>query len=294
MTMFHRMDEPTTKAATPTSIGGYTIERELAAGRTYLATASSARQVVLKMLDPDCLLDGQLHPSVRERLARVRELAEKNVANLHGVERDGAYTFLVWDYIPGRSFADASAADLPHRELLQLSRELVLVVESLHAAGIVHGAINGGNVIVDPNRRLRLTHVSPLLYADPRHDAYAVTELLEMTITARRENELPLGQALATAREEQASLRELGGLLAGVSDVREATVPTPKHDAKQEARMRRRALLGAALVAAAALGGFGMLNWYVNRERVAPPVPMSGQTPMERDGSESSRADVLE
>jgi tRNA A-37 threonylcarbamoyl transferase component Bud32 len=300
LTMSYVMDEPTNEPATPTSIGGYAIERELAPQRTYLATAAGGRQVVLKMLDPDCLLDGQLHPSVRERLARVRELAEKNVANLHGVERDGDYTFLVWDYIPGRSFAEASAAELPHRELLQLSRELVLLVESLHAGGIVHGAITGGNVIVDPNRRLRLTHISPLLYADTRHDAHAVTELLERTIAARRENGLPLGQALATAREENASLRELSGVLAGLSDVREGPVATPQREAKQEARMRRRALLGAALVAGAGLGAFATINWYVNRPPGGAPMPLGNQAPVERDAaasspsSSSSRADVHE
>jgi tRNA A-37 threonylcarbamoyl transferase component Bud32 len=246
------------------------------------------------MLDPGCLLDGQLHTSVRERLARVRELAEKGVANLHGVERDGAYTFLVWDYVPGRSFADASASELPHRELLQLSRELVLLVESLHAGGIVHGAITGGNVIIDPNRRLRLTHISPLLYGDPRHDATAVTNLLEQAVAARRENELPLGQALATAREEQASLRELGGLLAGMSDVREDVVATPQRDSKLETRMRRRALFGAGFVAAAGLGAFAAINWYVNHARSAPPQPMNNPAAVERDTSPPSRADAQE
>jgi hypothetical protein len=286
----------TPESATPSSIGDYAIERELAPQRTYLATATGGRQVVLKILDPDCLLDGQLHPSVRERLARVRELAEKGVANLHGVERDGAYTFLVWDYVPGRSFADASANELPHRELLQLSRELVLLVESLHAGGIVHGAITGGNVIIDPSRRLRLTHISPLLYSDPRHDAHAVTNLLEKLVAARQENELPLGEALATAREEQASLRELGGLLAGVSDVREDVIATPQRDAKLETRMRRRALLGAGLVAAAGLGAFAAINWYVNREHAAPlPQPMNAPAAVERDVSSSpQRADAQE
>ncbi len=299
------MSESGENISTPTSIGGYAIERELAPQRTYLATGSDGRRVVLKMLDPACLLDGQLHPSVRERLARVRELAEKNVANLHGVERDGSYTFLVWDYVPGTTFADASAAELPlaelpHRELLQLSRELILLVESLHASGIVHGAITAGNVVVDPTRRLRLTHISPLLYADPRHDAQAVTTLLGETMAARRESELPLGRALASAREEQASLRELSGLLAGVGDVREGPAPTPQHDAKQEARMRRRALLGAALVAGGGLGMFATANWYVNRSRAATPVPLTDQTPVERRATtpstspSSSRADVHE
>ena len=291
------MSEANEIIAAPTSIGGYTVERELAPQRTYLATASDGRRVVLKMLDPACLLDGQLHPSVRERLARVRELAEKHIANLHGVERDGSYTYLVWDYVPGTTFADLSAAGLPHRELLQLARELVLLVESLHAGGIVHGAIGGGNVVVDPTRRLRLTHISPLLYTDPRHDALAVTTLLEKTVAARRENELPLGQALASAREANASLRELSGLLAGVSDVREGTAATPQHDAKQEARMRRRALLGAALVAGVGLGAFATVNWYVNRPRGAAPVPLTNQTPVERQPTTSpasSRADVRE
>ncbi|MGB7160512.1 MAG: serine/threonine-protein kinase, partial [Tepidisphaeraceae bacterium] len=225
------MSDSAIQSAPPASMGSYAIERELAPQRTYLATTSGEREVVLKMLGPECLLDGQLHPSVRERLARVRELAEKGVANLHGVERDGVHTFLVWDYVAGRTFADASAAELPYREFLQLARELVLLVESLHTSGIVHGAISAGNVIVDANRRLRLTHISPLLYTDPRHDAHAVTELLDKAIAARRESELPLGRALASAREENASLRQLSGLLASVSDVRENPVATPQHDA---------------------------------------------------------------
>ena len=292
------MDDRPNEPATPTSLGGYTIERELAPQRTYLATASDGRRVVLKMLDPACLLDGQLHPSVRERLARVRELAEKNVANLHGVERDGSYTYLVWDYVPGTTFTDASAADLPHRDLLQLSRELVLLVESLHAGGIVHGAITGSNVVVDSGRRLRLTHISPLLYSDPRHDAQAVLTLLEKTVAARRETELPLGRALASARDTNATLRELGGLLAGSGEVREGPVATPQHDAQRETRMRRRALAGAALVAGAALGGFGAINWYVNRTTPAGPAPLGDQTAVERPAvptsapSPSSRADV--
>ena len=295
------MDDRLNEPVTPTSLGGYTIERELAPQRTYLATASDGRRVVLKMLDPACLLDGQLHPSVRERLARVRELAEKNVANLHGVERDGSYTYLVWDYVPGTTFTDASSADWPHRDLLQLSRELVLLVEALHAGGIVHGAITGGNVVVDPSRRLRLTHISPLLYSDPRHDTQAVATLLERTVANRRETELPLGRALASARESHATLRELGGLLAAIGDVREAPLATPRHDAQRETRMRRRALAGAALVAGAGLGGFAAINWYVNRTPAAGPLPLADQAaaverpaaaPTSAPSPSSSRADV--
>ena len=295
--------KPATMMATdpitsPADLGDYRVVRALAPGQTFLARAPGGREVVLKMLGDDCLLRGQLHPSIRERLARVRELAERGVANLHGVERDGPYTYLVWDYVLGTTFDQlALEPGLSHREMASLARELVIVVESLHAAGIVHGAIRPGNVILDGHRRLRLTHISPLLYTDPRHDALAVTTLLEKTVAARRENELPLGQALASARESHATLRELSGLLAGVSDVREGSLVTPQHDPKQEARMRRRALLGAAVVAGAGLGTFASVNWYVNRPRGGAPVPLTDQTLVERQPTtspSSSRADVGE
>jgi hypothetical protein len=60
--------------------------------------------------------------------------------------------------------------------------------------------------------------------------------------------------------------------------------------------MRRRALLGAALVASAGLGAFATVNWYVNRPRGAAPVPLTDQT-VERQPTtspSSSRADVRE
>ena len=60
--------------------------------------------------------------------------------------------------------------------------------------------------------------------------------------------------------------------------------------------------MGAGLVAAGALGGFATVNWYVNRPRAAAPVPLSTQTPVERDAASpasspppaTSRADVNE
>ena len=41
-----------------------------------------------KPLSDDCLLGGELHPSIAERLARVRELPVSSIANFYGVSRD--------------------------------------------------------------------------------------------------------------------------------------------------------------------------------------------------------------
>src|SRR5688572_18804095 len=71
--------------AFPRELCGYPVVEALARGQTYLAIGPGGRGVVLKKLDPDCLLGELLHPNVRERLSRVRELATAGVANLYGV-----------------------------------------------------------------------------------------------------------------------------------------------------------------------------------------------------------------
>src|SRR4051812_50121461 len=76
-----------------------------------LHTTSLDRKVVLKPLDGDCLLDGQLHPMIRQRLERVRELPLTGVANLIGVERVHGDAQLVWEFVDGTPLAEYSGDD---------------------------------------------------------------------------------------------------------------------------------------------------------------------------------------
>jgi serine/threonine protein kinase len=151
-------------------------------------TSSSAQQaraespshgpVFRKRLDDDCLLDRQLHPSIAERLNRVRELPVSNVANFHGVEVDADGVWLVWQYIEGVTLEQHLSTPRPQADRAALARELRLAVAALHAHGIVHGAIHARNVIVDPKGALFLTHISPLLFSDPADDDRAVNGLI--------------------------------------------------------------------------------------------------------------------
>src|SRR2546421_2645571 len=132
-------------------LGEFEIVRELAPSKTYLAEDEGGRPVVLKMLEQDCLLEGQLHPSIRLRLTRVSQLPSKYVANLHGVGCDRGMMYLIWDYVPGRAIAEVE-------DRRGCVRELRAAVESMHSWGIVHGAIHDGNVIVDERGSIVLTH----------------------------------------------------------------------------------------------------------------------------------------
>jgi hypothetical protein len=223
-------------------------------------------------MEEDCLLKGQLHPAVKERLARVRELAHGGVANLFGVERDAGAAWLVWEYAEGKPF-DVYAAD-PDRSLRELAaagREVALAVDLLHMQGIVHGSIHGGNVIVAPGGAVRLTHVSPLLYTDPGPDAEAVIAMLESAVALRGGENSSLGWLLARAREERIALRALGARLAALIASRELEDAGGPDADEEDRRPRRRALYAAVIVALLGAGA-GTVAW---RMAVSPQLRAS-------------------
>jgi serine/threonine protein kinase len=227
----------------PDTICGYRVLRGLPTG-SYLALGEGARQVLLKPLDPDCLLHGQLHPDIKQRLARVRELALKSAANLHGVMRDERGVFLVWEYVEGQTLEQFAAALAP-MPLSTLLREVVLSIDALHQAGIVHGALHARNIILDPTGRPRITHISPLLYDDPSVDRSATVAMLHHLIAATPQPP----PALVAAVEDPASLRDLAGRLALAAPTQ--ADPSAGHADADDSRRRLRLILLAAGVALA-------------------------------------------
>src|SRR5687767_3053812 len=83
--------------------GGIAEVLELEGGKSWVGRDEAGRRVVLKELDSDCLMRGQLHPMIKDRLERVRDLAHLGVAQLFGVVRDGERALLVWEYVEGKT-----------------------------------------------------------------------------------------------------------------------------------------------------------------------------------------------
>lgn len=216
------------------AIGEYRIDRELAAG-SFLATESSGRRVVLKMLEGDCLLKGQLHPMIKDRLGRVRELAHLGVANLQGAERDGERAFLVWEFVQGITLEEYLFEYEPHRQrLAEMASQILMDVEALHALGIVHGGIHWRNVIVRPDGGVTLTHVSPLLYHEEAVDMDALREVMgEMGFEVGEAGSLKEMAEVIRPREEERSEMSAGN---------------------EGEHLRRWAVIGAIVAAAVGMG----------------------------------------
>ena len=228
-----------------------------ARGDCYLAIGPGGRGVVLRRMPAECVVENQLHPLIKERLTRVREIAHAGIANLHGVgrEADGS-AWMIWEYVEGQPF-DAYAAQTPPRtprELAVIGRELTLTVEALHLQGVVHGALDGKNVFVTPYNTIRLTNVSPLLFTDPAADSDAVIELLRNTVETRsgRKAKWPLAKLLDEAAEEGWPLRTLAARLAAMIESRGGASgsipPSTFASIDDERKPHRRSLLGAFIV----------------------------------------------
>ncbi len=203
----------------PQEIGDYRIVARLGEA-TLHAIGAGGRAVVLKQIDPTCLLGNQLHSQIRDRLNAIRGLAHPQVANLYAVERDGDFVFAVWEYLDAQPFDQWAAREgREQRHVILMARELVLAVEALHALGIVHGRLHAGNIFVHDGR-IRLTHLSPLLYTDQREDAVGVIRMLRDVVRAREEEDSSLGRLLADAEAQPMSLAQLGNALAVLIDPR--------------------------------------------------------------------------
>jgi hypothetical protein len=167
-------------------LGAYRLVQELTPAASLVCCDVSGNIVVLKKLEEDCLHRNQLHPAIKQRLARVREIAHPRIASLRTVERWQADAWLVWTFLDGQTWEETldlaaqdarSKVDRSQRDR-QLRSSLAATVAALHENGIVHGNLHGRNVIVRPDGQVWLTHISPYLYTDPQADLDALATML--------------------------------------------------------------------------------------------------------------------
>lgn len=232
---------------------------ELLGPNTYLAR-DHGRRVVLKQLPEDCLLGRRLHPMVQDRLRGVRELAVLHLANLLGVQHDGPRLYLVWEYLPGLTLQDWLSQG-PHSlaSIKAVARQLVDVIESIHALGMVHGAVHARNVIIGEGDQVRLTHVSPLLFDDPENDRQALVRLLGQMLASPTDALEPVLHL--TPQVQAMDLRQLAGWLDDLGMAADSH-GSQAEPGSHERRFRRRALVAAALaLAMGAAIAWGAWRW---------------------------------
>ena len=99
-----------------------------------------------------------------ERLARfereARALASLNhpgIAQIHGVDQDGALYFLALELVPGETLEERlRRGPLPVDESVDVARQIAEALDAAHDAGVIHRDLKPANVRVTPEGKVKL------------------------------------------------------------------------------------------------------------------------------------------
>lgn len=260
-----------------------------------------ARYVALKLIDRDALDDAEFMSEAR-RLARVRH---PNVLSVHGVEQAEGRVGLWADLLEGETLEQRLCrGPIDRSALLPIAAQVTEALRAVHAAGLVHGDVKAGNVMIDDDGHVTLMDFGAahraadglMRFGSPRNmapecldaqsgsfaaDIYAFGALLYRLATGRHAFEAPDRAALVERkRSGDLDLRPLGHLqrpLRALIAAMMAPEPGGRPDLGEIAaridwlratpvRRLRRALVGVVALCLVVIAA-----WMIDRE--APVLP---------------------
>lgn len=145
----------------PSHIGKYVLRRRIARGgmaEVYEADDPDLhRRVALKVLR-----GADEAPMLAKRLHREAEIAARlrhpGIVDVYDVGVAGDTHYIAMEYVPGRTLTEVMTdGSTPRRRLIEMIRDVARAVAFAHAQGVIHRDLKPGNVLVDPQGRVRLT-----------------------------------------------------------------------------------------------------------------------------------------
>lgn len=141
--------------------GKYRLIEELGRGGMGLVFKAEdlrlERVVAVKFLSPD-LLGGPDHRSRFLREARLASaLNHAHICIVHEIGDDDGTPFIAMEYIPGRSLKDILRSAPPTVEdVVRYGRQIAEALQQAHDRGIVHRDLKSANVMVTPEREVKV------------------------------------------------------------------------------------------------------------------------------------------
>ena len=113
------------------------------------------RPVAIKMLQPTA--DQQAGRRLLQEARSASALNHPNICTVHEVAEHGDNSFIVMEYIDGRSLADLVAAGTPPDDtVLDLARQVATALAHAHERDIIHGDLKTANVLLSESGRIKV------------------------------------------------------------------------------------------------------------------------------------------
>lgn len=143
-------------------LGRYVVLKRLGAGGSatvHLAhDRETERPVVIKRIREEWAgTRGALDAALRE-IEVARRVSHPNVVAIHEMVRTEDGAIVVMEYVEGGSLADVLARErrLPPPRVAAVVDEVLAALESVHDAGIIHGDLKPGNVLLTAEGRVKV------------------------------------------------------------------------------------------------------------------------------------------
>lgn len=203
----------------PRMLGRYRLVKELA--RT-AATAvhqavdeSTGQQVVIKRLRSRINLDAADQQSLDTLAQQAAGVRHPRLVGLHGFEHSDGHHYWVMDFVEGEPLAERLKAGLlPQESAGRLVAQLAEAIDHAHQAGLVHGHLQPGKILIDGQGEPRLLGLG-LPRNMPGSSELSVSQQLELLYYLSPE-QIGRGGAVGPASDIYALGAVLYALLTGV------------------------------------------------------------------------------
>jgi tetratricopeptide (TPR) repeat protein len=128
-------------------------------GVVYEATDRSLeRRVAVKKMRDEIRADADDRRNFINEARLVAQLHHPNIVDIYGIVEDGTDVYLVFEFVPGRTLADALKADGPVDlpRALSVIKEVAAAVAHAHERGIIHRDLKPSNVMLTPEGRVKV------------------------------------------------------------------------------------------------------------------------------------------
>ncbi|RMH41627.1 MAG: serine/threonine protein kinase [Deltaproteobacteria bacterium] len=162
------------RLAPGTTLGGFRVDhlaRRTSVGEVYRARGEDGAPVELYVVAADLLAGPEVRARIEQAIARAAALHHKNVAGVSGLTTAGDIAYAVGEFVDGTPLADllaqkrAARTTFSPKSAYNVVAHLCNALSAIHAAGLAHGHLHPGNVVVERSGRVKLTELG---FADPR------------------------------------------------------------------------------------------------------------------------------